>query len=314
MPPQITLAIGRDYDRTRPLMDGRVKVEGVDLNPMTLGSVEEVFYRMGRNREFDVAEFSGASYLFMRSRNDPPPFIAIPVFPSKFFRHSCIFVHADSGIREPKDLKGKIMGCPEWLMTAGLWIRGMLKHEYGVDITDLRWRIGGEEEPGRTNQAVGRVEFDLPPGVVLEEIPPDRVLSDMCAKERSTPSCRRAFRRLFTIPGVRCAGSFPTTTRWKRSITGAANFFRSCTSSSSAGMYTRDIPGSRSTSTTPSSRRRRSRSPAFTIPRRSSTGCLGSFRSSKSSARSSAKTTGPTESNRTGRRSRRWSSTRMNKD
>ncbi len=179
MPPQITLAIGRDYDRTRPLMDGRIRVEGVELNAMTLPSVEEVFFRMGRNREFDVAEFSGASYLFMRSRNDPPPFIAIPVFPSKFFRHSCIFVHADSGIREPKDLKGKIMGCPEWLMTAGLWIRGLLKHEYGVDITDLRWRMGGEEEPGRTNQAVGRVEFTLPKGVVLEDIPPDRTLSDM---------------------------------------------------------------------------------------------------------------------------------------
>ncbi|HXF33202.1 MAG TPA: PhnD/SsuA/transferrin family substrate-binding protein [Candidatus Acidoferrales bacterium] len=182
MPPQITLAIGRDYDRTRPLMDGRVKVEGVDINAMTLPNVEEVFFRMGRNREFDVAEFSGASYLFMLSRSDPPPFIAIPVFPSKFFRHSCIFVHADSGIKEPKDLKGKIMGCPEWLMTAGLWIRGLLKHEYGVDLTDLKWRMGGEEEPGRTNQAVGRVDFNLPKSVMLEDIPPDRILSDMLRK------------------------------------------------------------------------------------------------------------------------------------
>jgi 4,5-dihydroxyphthalate decarboxylase len=209
MLPSITLAIGRDYDRTRPLMDGTVKVEGVDLNPMLLSSVEEVFFRMGRNREFDVAEFSGASYLFMRSRSDPPPFIAIPVFPSKFFRHSCIFIHADAGIKSPQDLKGKIMGCPEWLMTAGLWMRGLLKHEYGVDVTDLKWRMGGEEEPGRTNQAVGRVDFDLPKSVVLEDIPPDRTLSDMLRKGEIDALMSARIPSSFHEPGGKVRRLFP---------------------------------------------------------------------------------------------------------
>lgn len=181
--PEISLALGRDYDRTRPLMDGRVPVKGVNLNPMILENVEEVFFRMGRNAEFDVAEMSTSSYMVMRSRHDPPPFIALPVFPSKMFRHSNIFVHVDSGIREPKDLKGKIMGVPEYVMTAALWIKGLLKHEYGVDVTDLRWRQGGQEEPGRTDNALGaKSEFNLPAGTEIAQIPVDRTLSDMLGK------------------------------------------------------------------------------------------------------------------------------------
>lgn len=209
MLPEITLAAGRDYDRLRPLMDGRVQVQGVNLNPMVLGTVEETFFRMGRNKEFDVAEMSLSSYMVMRSRNDPPPFIGIPVFPSKMFRHSCIFVHADAGIKKPADLKGKVMGVPEFPMTAALWIRGLLKHEYGVDIPDMKWRVGGEEEPGRVNVALGRTEFNLPPGTQIEEIPQDRTLADMLAKGEIDAMMSARIPSTFHHPGSKVRRLFP---------------------------------------------------------------------------------------------------------
>ncbi|MBY0398598.1 MAG: ABC transporter substrate-binding protein, partial [Thermoleophilia bacterium] len=143
---RLTLACW-DYDRTRALADGRVQPEGIDLNFLPL-HVEETFFRMLRNREFDVAEMSLSSYCVSLMRDDPA-FVAIPVFPSRFFRHSCIFVSARSGIREPKDLIGKRFGVPEYQMTAPVWIRGILSDEYGVSPTSVRYFSGGEEEPGR---------------------------------------------------------------------------------------------------------------------------------------------------------------------
>src|SRR5882724_9326437 len=114
-----------NYDWVRALADGRVTPEGIDLNMITL-PVEETFFRMLRNREFDAAEMSLSSYSVSLTRDDPS-FIALPVFPSRFFRHSCIFVSARSGIREPKDLVGKRIGVPEYQMTAPVWIRGILQ-------------------------------------------------------------------------------------------------------------------------------------------------------------------------------------------
>ncbi|HEY0649520.1 MAG TPA: ABC transporter substrate-binding protein, partial [Phenylobacterium sp.] len=143
---RLTLACW-DYDRTRALADGRVQPEGIDLNFLPL-HVEETFFRMLRNREFDVAEMSLSSYCVSLMRDDPA-FVAIPVFPSRFFRHSCIFVSAKSGIREPKDLVGKRFGVPEYQMTAPVWIRGILADEYGVAPTSVKYFTGGEEEPGR---------------------------------------------------------------------------------------------------------------------------------------------------------------------
>ncbi len=107
-----------NYDRTRALMDGRVDPDGIDLNYLDL-PVEETFFRMIRHREFDVAEMSLSSYTVSLFR-EPRPFIAIPIFPSRFFRHSCIFVNANAGIREPKDLIGKRIGTPEYQMRCGL--------------------------------------------------------------------------------------------------------------------------------------------------------------------------------------------------
>src|SRR6266850_981113 len=121
-----------DYDRTRALVDGTVRPDGIDLTYLSL-PVEETFFRMLRFREFDCAEMSLSSYT--ASLNSPnPPFIAIPAFPSRYFRHSCIFVSAKSGITRPADLKGKRIGVPEYQMTAPVWIRGILSDDYGVKV------------------------------------------------------------------------------------------------------------------------------------------------------------------------------------
>lgn len=169
---RLTLACW-DYDRTRPLMDGRVKVEGVDLNYLNL-PVEETFFRMLRSREFDASEMSLSSYVV--SLFDPdPPFIAIPVFPSRFFRHSCIYINAASGIRQPQDLRGKRVGTPEYQMTAGVWIRGILADEYGVAVSSPSYFTGGQEEPGRSE----KLPLALPPSIRLEPIPPQQTLARM---------------------------------------------------------------------------------------------------------------------------------------
>jgi 4,5-dihydroxyphthalate decarboxylase len=164
-----------NYDRTRALMDGRIQPEGIDLNYINM-PVEETFFRMLRHREFEAAEMSLSSYtvsLFSKDR----PFIAIPVFPSRFFRHSCIYVNTSSGIREPKDLVGKRVGNPEYQMTAPAWIRGILSDEYGVPVTSVTYCVGGEEEPGRPE----KLKLDLPPAIKVERIGEHQTLSAMLA-------------------------------------------------------------------------------------------------------------------------------------
>ena len=164
-----------DYDRTRALMDGTVRPEGIDLNYLAL-PVEETFFRMLRHREFDCSEMSLSSYTASLG-SENPPFIAIPVFPSRFFRHSCIFVSAKSGIRKPEDLKGKRVGVPEYQMTAPVWIRGILADDYGVKVTDVEHFSGGEEEPGRDE----KLKIDLPSTIKLSPIPAGKTLSRMLA-------------------------------------------------------------------------------------------------------------------------------------
>jgi 4,5-dihydroxyphthalate decarboxylase len=164
-----------NYDRTRALADGRVQPDGIDLNYLTL-PVEETFFRMLRHREFDAAEMSLSSYvvsLFTPER----PFIAIPVFPSRFFRHSCIFVHAGSGIREPRDLVGKKVGTPEYQMTAPVWIRGILADEHGVPVNSVTYYTGGLESTGRSE----KLKLDLPPDIRVKPIGPDQTLAAMLA-------------------------------------------------------------------------------------------------------------------------------------
>jgi 4,5-dihydroxyphthalate decarboxylase len=164
-----------DYDRTRALADGRVRPEGIDLVYLNQ-PVEETFFRMMKFGEFDASEMSLSSYVASLGRAEPP-FIALPAFPSRFFRHSCIFVSAKSGIRQPADLKGKRVGVPEYQMTAPVWIRGILSDEYGVKVTDVQHLSGGEEEPGREEKQ----KLDLPSSIRLSPIPATRTLSGMLA-------------------------------------------------------------------------------------------------------------------------------------
>ncbi|MCU1338188.1 MAG: transporter substrate-binding protein [Bryobacterales bacterium] len=162
-----------NYDRTRALLEERVPIDGVELTYLNL-PVEETFFRMLRHHEFEVAELSLSSYTVSLFRENPP-FIAIPIFPSRFFRHSCIYVNSESGIREPKDLIGKRIGNPEYQMTAPVWIRGIMSDEYGVPVTSATYLSGGEEQPGRPE----KIALSLPPEFRLEAIPSDRTLSQM---------------------------------------------------------------------------------------------------------------------------------------
>ena len=162
-----------NYDRTRALMDGSVQPDGIELNYLNM-PVEETFFRMLRHREFDCAEMSLSSYAVSLHKPERP-FVAIPVYPSRFFRHSCIYVNADAGIREPKDLIGKRIGNPEYQMTAPVWIRGILSDHYGVPVDSVSYLTGGEEEPGRSE----KIKLDLPANIRVEPIAPTQTLSQM---------------------------------------------------------------------------------------------------------------------------------------
>jgi 4,5-dihydroxyphthalate decarboxylase len=162
-----------NYDRVQSLIDGTVKPEGIDLNFLSM-PVEETFFRMMRHQEFDVSEMSASSYLIARDRGFPK-FTAIPVFPSRSFRHSGIYINVNSGIKEPKDLIGKRVGIPEYQVTASLFIRGNLQHEYGVHPSELRWFSGGQETPGR----IDKLKVDLPPEINIKPIGSDQTLNKM---------------------------------------------------------------------------------------------------------------------------------------
>ena len=163
------------YDRVRALQDGRVRPEGIDLNVVAL-PVEETFYRQARYREFDVSELSLSSYLLTLDAADPP-FVALPVFPSRMFRHQSIYVNAGSGIREPADLIGKRVGVPEYQLTAVVWQRGILAEHHGVPVESVRYFTGGMEQPGRTE----KLKLSLPNEISVTPIPPDQTLSALLA-------------------------------------------------------------------------------------------------------------------------------------
>jgi 4,5-dihydroxyphthalate decarboxylase len=171
---RLTLSIW-DYDRTRALADGSVQPEGIELTVLE-HPVEETFFRMARYREFDLAEMSMSSYTVSLHRN-PQPFVAIPAFVSRYFRHSSIYVSAKSGIREPKDLVGKRIGTPEYQMTAPVWIRGILADDYGVKPDSVEYWTGGEEETQRDE----KIKLDLPANFKIRPIGPDKTLAGMIA-------------------------------------------------------------------------------------------------------------------------------------
>lgn len=169
----ITLACER-YDRTEALRDGRIRPAGVELTYLAQ-PVEETFFRMARFREFDAAELSLSSYVIGLDRE--APFIALPVFPSRLFRHSGIYVSAASGIRHPRDLIGKQVGVAEYQLTANVWIRGLLSEHHAVPVDSVIYRTGGLHQPGR----VEKVAVQLPPTVRVAPIAAGQTLSEMLA-------------------------------------------------------------------------------------------------------------------------------------
>ena len=156
---RLTLACG-DYDLTRALLDGKVEPDGIELITLTMPSPER-HWRMIRNKEFDVCEFSMCQYMVSKSNNEP--LMAIPVFPHRRFRHSYIFINAKAGIKNPKDLEGKRVGLRSSQNTAGLWIRGMLQHYYNVSLKKIRW-ITQNEEPVAVSSKAGLKTERVTPG------------------------------------------------------------------------------------------------------------------------------------------------------
>jgi 4,5-dihydroxyphthalate decarboxylase len=168
----ITIACG-NYDRTRALRDGRVKVEGCAVTYLPLYP-EEIFFRAFRYQEFDVSELSFSSYIRTVAAGTSA-YIGIPAFVSRLFRHSGMYVRADAGIHAPADLRGKRIGVPEYQITAVVWMRGIMQHEYGVLPTEIHWRSGGQEEPGRAE----RTPLKPIPGLDLKPIGKDQTLVGM---------------------------------------------------------------------------------------------------------------------------------------
>jgi 4,5-dihydroxyphthalate decarboxylase len=168
----ITVACA-EYDRTRPIKDGRVKVDGCEVTYLAL-EPEELFFRAFRYHDFDVAELSFNSYLMTTSRN-VCPYVAIPAFVSRHFRHSAVFIRTDRNIRGPADLKAKLVGLPEYQQTANVWMRGIFKEEYGVEPQDVHWRTGGQEEPGRDE----RTPLKLGGNIDLQPIAAGKTLNKM---------------------------------------------------------------------------------------------------------------------------------------
>ncbi|MGK5171655.1 hypothetical protein [Geodermatophilus sp. CPCC 205761] len=169
--PLFTMAC-QAYDRMQPLRDGTVRLGGAQLNFLDL-PVEETFFRMLKFGEFDIAELSLSSYVMTLGRG--APFVAVPVFPSRAFRHSGIYVRSDSAIKDPSELAGKTVGVPEYQITASVWIRGILAEHHGLDVASVRYRTGGLDEPGREE----KVTLDLPPGVQVEPIGAGATLSQL---------------------------------------------------------------------------------------------------------------------------------------
>src|SRR5579871_2023236 len=172
----LTIACG-PYDRTEALRTGVVQAEGLDLTYLAIQSPPEIFARMVHKYSFEVAEMSTSLYLTRRAQGDFP-FVALPIFPSRLFRHGFIFINTDAHIGSPKDLEGKRVGVAEYRQTAAVWIRGILQHEYGVALDRINWLEGGVNAPRQPDTMM-----DIRPdeAISLGFIPEGKTLSQMLA-------------------------------------------------------------------------------------------------------------------------------------
>jgi 4,5-dihydroxyphthalate decarboxylase len=164
-----TITIGcRDYDHTRALADGRVKVDGVELNFVNLSPPSQIFLRMLHDEAYDASEMSLSNYMIALGKEDRR-FVAIPVFLSRVFRHSYIWINSQAGIEKPEDLRGKRVGIADYSMTALLFVRGLLQHQYGVAPQDIHWFRRRSEH----------VPIEIPPGIRIDNIGKDQTLDTL---------------------------------------------------------------------------------------------------------------------------------------
>ena len=209
---QLSVAIG-DYDRMRPLVDGLVQIDSVDAQFMLLDP-EEIFFRAFRHADFDVCELSLSSYS-VKTAAGTSPYIAVPVFPSRAFRHTSVYVRTDR-IKSPADLKGRRVGVPEYQLTANIWVRLFLEEDYGIRPSDVTWVRGGYEHAGR----IEKISLNLPPNVIVENARADATISDLLASGEldavigpRAPSC---FDRGHPHVGYLFADPQATATEWYR--------------------------------------------------------------------------------------------------
>ncbi|MFT8246109.1 ABC transporter substrate-binding protein [Roseomonas sp. BN140053] len=170
----LSLAIG-DYDRIRPIADGTVQIDGVDP-VMSILDPEEIFFRAFKFADFDICELSLSSFTVKTAAGNCP-YVGIPVFPSRAFRHTSVYIRTDRGIARPEDLKGRRIGVPEYQLTANVWVR-MILEEYGVSPADVTWVRGGYEHPDREE----KIALALPPEVRLESLPAGQTISSALAE------------------------------------------------------------------------------------------------------------------------------------
>jgi 4,5-dihydroxyphthalate decarboxylase len=198
---KLTIGCGA-YDRTWPLIASAIRIAGIEFDWEILPP-EHVFLRGMVGGEFQLSELSLGTYTVQLSRGTHR-YRALPVFPSRAFRHSAIYVRADAGIGKPEQLKGRTIGVPEWQLTANVWARGILSDEYGVGVEDVHWFAGDIDEVGRTE----KVPFPLPPRITLTPIGADQTLWSLMQQGKLdaiiAPRAPRAFvagdprvRRLF---------------------------------------------------------------------------------------------------------------------
>ncbi|MGH7772749.1 MAG: ABC transporter substrate-binding protein [Candidatus Binatia bacterium] len=176
-------------ERVKPLMDGSIQPEGIELIP-TYSDPSETFWRQLKFQEFEISEMSLSSYLIARSRG--MDMIAIPAFPARRFMHAQLSYHVDSGIKEPGDLGGKRIGVGEYQQTAALWTRGILEHDFGVSQYKVHWYMERSEELSHG----GATGFTPPKGISFQRIPPDKSLASMLVNhELDAAPVQRAFQR-----------------------------------------------------------------------------------------------------------------------
>ena len=199
---QLTLAIS-DYEHVREITQGIVRADGITLTPLIFPSIEEITFRFTRSLEWDISELSFGKYTSLTSQG-AAPMVAIPVFPSRVHRHSAIYVHRDRGIRTAKDLEGRAVGIPEWAQTAGIYVRGFLAEDYGVDLSKVHWLQAGVDQPGRAE----KVELKLPAGIRYEGRPQTSLSAMLASGEIDAVISARA-PESFSAPDGKVARLFP---------------------------------------------------------------------------------------------------------